>query len=78
MTEEPLCQPSIYLALLEMASYELWVREKVEGTFLAFHAQTTKGKVESFGKIITGQHYDPHVMTAHVFDSLTTVTESTD
>lgn len=38
VTEEPLCQPSIYLALLEMASYELWVREKVEGTFLAFHA----------------------------------------
>lgn len=44
VTEEPLCQPSIYLALLEMASYELWVREKVEGTF---HAQRTKGKVES-------------------------------
>lgn len=41
VTEEPLCQHSIYLALLEMASYELWVREKV------FHAQTTKGKVES-------------------------------
>ena len=76
--EEPLCQPSIYLALLEMASYELWVREKVEGTFLAFHAHTTKRKVESLEKIFTGQHYGPHVMIAHAFDSLTTVTELTD
>ena len=38
MTEEPLCEPWIFLAFLEMASCELWVRGKVEATFLAFHA----------------------------------------
>ena len=32
MTEEPLCEPWIYLAFL------LWVRGKVEGAFLAFLA----------------------------------------
>ena len=42
MTEEPLSEPWICLAFLKMASYELWVRGKVEGTSLTFHADSKK------------------------------------
>lgn len=42
MTEQPLCESGIYLTLLDMASCELWVRGKVEGTFLTFHADVKK------------------------------------
>ena len=78
VTEEPLCQHSISLALLEMASYELWVREKGGGYLRRLPCTNDKRESRIVGKIFTGQHYGPHVMIAPVFDSLTTVTESTD
>ena len=48
MTEEPLCEPGIYLAFL------LWVRGKVEGTFLTFHAADDKKESRIVGKDLHG------------------------
>lgn len=61
MTEAPLCEPWIYLAFL------LWVRGKVEGTFLAFHV-VAEDKKESriVDKDLRGprmiMHHSRHVM----------------
>ena len=48
MSEEPLCEPWIYLAFL------LWVRGKVEGTFLAFHAAEDKKESRIVDKDLHG------------------------
>ena len=72
MTEEPLSEPWICLAFLKMASYELWVRGKVEGTSLTFHADSKKeGRIVVKGSSRPRMimQYSPHVMIAHVGDT---------